>query len=273
MKNPTMAVALKAAGRDTASDRLYVVAQECLAKRDNEIVERCTVERCNFVLMSKCNGMGASVVTGCQRVGAKVLFWYMDPLWNFTPEIENRVRTCDMTFCALREPYEKAKAIAPDKTHFLQEGYDEDVDKPWETPFEHDVSFIGNVVHSEKRKEYAEKAGFVVITGMYGEDHAKAVCRSRINLNFTHGGTSDRTYKVLAAGGFLLTESWSRMEDDFTPGKDFVTFDGVDELESKIKYWLARPEERMKIQMHGMKTVQKFSRDMWAWRILEEARK
>ncbi len=38
MKNPTMAVALKAAGRDTASDRLYVVAQECLAKQDNEVV-------------------------------------------------------------------------------------------------------------------------------------------------------------------------------------------------------------------------------------------
>ena len=235
--------------------------------RDKEIVE--LARGCDLVLMSKCNGVGASVVSECQKLGAKVVLWYMDPMWNFTPEMENRVADCDRTFCALTEPYKKAKEIAPERVHFLQEGFDADVDKPWSLPFKYDVTFIGNINHVKKRRDYASRVKFKVITGVYGDDHAKTVSQSRINLNFTHGGTSDRSYKILAAGGFLLTEPWPDMDRDFEPGRDFDTFEGHRELDHKIRYWLANPEGRERVRLRGMATVQKFNRDEWARRILE----
>jgi len=238
-------------------------------KRDAELIDECRKNSCDLVVLSKCNGLGESVVSGCQGVGAKVVLWYMDPLWNFTPEIEKRVAACDVTFCALAEPFAKAQEIAPDKAHFLQEGYDPDVDRPFVVDPVYDVSFIGSLGHSEKRLRYAQEVKFKVITGVYGDEHAKVVCMSRINLNFTHGGTSDRTYKVLAAGGFLLTEPWPDMEKDFEVGADLDTFSSPQELKEKIEYWLTHEDKRFKIRLHGMETVRKFSRDAWARRILE----
>jgi spore maturation protein CgeB len=48
-----------------------------------------------------------------------------------------------------------------------------------------------------------------------------------------------------------------------------VTFSNEDEFEYKIKYYLNNEEERKAIAENGYKTVQKFSRDNWAVRLLE----
>ena len=102
-------------------------------------------------------------------------------------------------------------------------------------------------------------------------DHNFAFADSKINLNFVDGnsGCSDRVYKILAARGFLLTQPWPRMEIDFKNEKDLVVFHTVGELKKLIEYYLANSEQRNNIAQNGYETVQKFSRDNWAKKILE----
>ena len=134
----------------------------------------------------------------------------------------------------------------------------------------YDVTFIGNL-HGE-RQAYANAVGFINITNAYGHEHAVVVGQSKINLNFTEAsaGTSDRTYKVLAAGGFLLTQPWENMERDFVPGEDFIVFNSIQQLQDSIRFYLKQELLRAKISSSGCLKVQKFSRMFWARSILEK---
>lgn len=233
--------------------------------RDDDLIKQISLEKPDVILFSKCNDVDIRVVKEANKVGKTVL-WYMDPLnSNFNEALRAKVKECDYTFCALRIPYNEACKLS-DSVYFLQEGFDEEANFPMEIPKIHEVSFIGNL--RNERAKYHKEIGFTVITDAYGEKHSEAVSKSRINLNFTEGGTSDRTYKVLASGGFLLTERWPQMEDDFEDGKDFDTFSGVEELKKKIAYYLEHEEERKAIAFHGHMTVQKFNRTNWAKEIL-----
>ena len=104
-----------------------------------------------------------------------------------------------------------------------------------------------------------------------GAKHSKAVSETKVNLNFTEGGTSDRTYKVLASRGFLLTQSWPRIEEDFKIGVDLDTFDSVNDFKQKIEYYLTHEDERKEIAAHGYRTVQKFNRTNFAKEIISNA--
>jgi hypothetical protein len=182
--------------------------------------------------------------------------------------IREKIPVCTHVFCALTEPYQEALKLAPGKVDFLQEGFDPETDYPRPLPKEHDAVFIGGL--RGERADYHREVGFLNITDAYGDRHAEVVSQTRVNLNFTQGGTSDRTYKVLAAGGFLLTQRWPELERDFSVGVDLDVFGSPAELKEKIAWWLNHPTERERVAKHGCRTVQKFSRDNWATTILEK---
>lgn len=60
-----------------------------------------------------------------------------------------------------------------------------------------------------------------------------------------------RVFEVPGAGGFLMTESAEHLENFYIPGEEIVIFDGVDDLASKIKHFLAHPDERDEIARAG----------------------
>ena len=119
---------------------------------------------------------------------------------------------------------------------------------------------------------YYNAVEFTNITSAYGHQHAIVVGQSKINLNFVEAsaGTSDRTYKILAAGGFLLTQPWENMKRDFVNNIDLVTFRSIDELKDCIHFYLSNPRLRDAIAYNGCRTVQKFSRMFWARAIIEK---
>jgi len=235
--------------------------------RDRRLVELCKSEKPDIILFSKCNEIHPEVVTECGKYGTTVI-WYMDPLnSNYCRSLQEKIIRADFTFCALMEPYKEAKTIGGGKVFFLHEGYDHLSNFPVQAEKEYDYSFIGNV--RDRRAEYHKHLPFPVIQDAYGQKHSIAVSKTRINLNFTDGGTSDRTYKVLASEGFLLTEPWPGMERDYTVGKDLDIFTNVDELKEQIEYYLDNEEERSIIASHGHETNKKFSRINWAKRLLE----
>jgi len=83
---------------------------------------------------------------------------------------------------------------------------------------------------------------------------------SVISLNFSAGFKSDagndrqikaRTFEVPGAGGFLLTDAVPELESVYRLGQEIEVYDGYDELESKIRYYLQNPCERDRIAQAG----------------------
>lgn len=78
---------------------------------------------------------------------------------------------------------------------------------------------------------------------------------SKINLNITlrsiRSGIPLRALDILGAGGFLLSNYQEDFLDFFVPGEDFDYYDGVDDLLSKIEYYLSHEKERAEIAKNG----------------------
>ena len=236
-------------------------------QRDEILIRLCWEEKPDAVVFSKCNEIAYRVVSECNRV-SKTVLWYMDPMGNFTGSLKEKIKLCTLTFCALKEPLREAQKIGGDKVFFLHEGYDHTSNYPVDVPYKYDYSFIGDA--RGWRMKYVQALKIPLIQNAYGKEHSIAVSQTKINLNFTQGGTSDRTYKVLASKGFLLSEPWEDMEDDFVIGKDLDTFESVEELKEKIDFWVVNEHKRLEIAEHGYQTVQKFDRINWAKEIISK---
>ena len=236
--------------------------------RDTELIKIINELRPDFTITAKGSGINIRIYesTSCCT---KHLLWYPDTLnSNWNRELREKIQVCDYVACAWKGPAEKAKEIN-DQSFHVPEGFDPDIDQviPDIKP-DINVSFIGNL--DGTRRPYHKAYPFQVFDNAFGYDHARAVCQSKINLNFTRkGGTSDRVYKVLAARGFLLTQPWPGMEDEFTPGKDFVLFNDAEDMKRKIMAHLDADKLRNMIAAHGHETVQQYSRNAWAHSILE----
>lgn len=219
----------------------------------------------DFVLIAKGNSIDSKVFFNC---GTKTILWYPDPMnGNWNDELIEKIKICHVTICALYRPYVEARKYTKNSC-FLEEGFDPVVDHPISVDKIMNVTFIGNM--DDHRRGYLDAHNFDIISA-WKEDHAKVVGQSRINLNFvrSESGCSDRVYKVLAAGGFLLTEPWPDMDGNFKVGEDFDIFRDKKEFREKIEYYLGKPDRRKEISDHGVQTVQKFSRVEWARGILK----
>lgn len=93
-----------------------------------------------------------------------------------------------------------------------------------------------------------------------GEEHNKMVSLSKINLGMSmctpeaRKYTSVRDYKILAAGGFLLTKYSDKLETWFNLfGNDKMadTYSTPSELVVKVKYWLQHTKEREIVAKNG----------------------
>lgn len=227
----------------------------------------------DLVFYCKCSGVSEDVLSAGNYY-AKTFLWYMDPLnGNYNDELIEKIKAADYVGVAKWEVYLKAKELNPN-THFLIEGFD----PKWDCPIlcngnddkKYDVSFIGNPYGN--RKEWLDKLGNVtVLSDKYNIEHSKAVVQSKINLNFTGGGgPSDRVYKILAAGGFLLSEAWpDENRYGLKAGVDYDVVYNSQEMKRYCEYYLKHEDKRNAIAKHGHETVQKFSRDNLAKQIVE----
>jgi len=245
-----------------------VARREGHEKRDDLLVKTSEDIGSGVMLISKGNTISIETVRKCSK-NMKTILWYMDTMNNFNSKLIEKIKACDATVCAWSGPFRAAREHH-EKVYHVPEGYDPKVNKPIPIIKEYDVSFIGKL--DGDRPKYVEEVNAVVFKDAFDIQHSVVVSRSRININLTRkGGTSDRVYKVLAAGGFLLTQKWPGMEDEFEAGVDLAVFDDPMDLKGKVGYYLPRQAVRHRIAEHGRRTVQKYSRAKWAQRIKEIA--
>ncbi|MGO4111249.1 CgeB family protein [Paenibacillus sp. YAF4_2] len=68
---------------------------------------------------------------------------------------------------------------------------------------------------------------------------------------------TQRTYEILASGGFLITSDTPVIRRLFRPGRDLVVTRSANQTRQLIRYYLNHPWERKKIQMQGLTAVQR----------------
>jgi spore maturation protein CgeB len=91
-----------------------------------------------------------------------------------------------------------------------------------------------------------------------GSTYAKAIRAARINLGITSwtgrvevDETTTRSFEIPACGGFMLHERTPELLELYAEGEEVAAFGSVEELASKITYYLAHPEERDAIARAG----------------------
>ena len=202
-------------------------------------------------------------------------------MWNFDARynIGDFLRTCGPLYdhCHLKFTIEKGSIPLYEKTgihsiYWLSEGAapnwhnktpytQEDIEK-----YDADVSFAGTCLGlHEGRAELLDtltKSQFKYKrwSEVFNLEHNKMVQISKINIG--HSGwpkvdlsMSARDYRIMAAGGFLLTNYVCGMEHWFEIGKMCDVYHTPQECLEKIEYYLARPELRNEIREFGYKMV------------------
>lgn len=236
-----------------------------------EVIRCARAQEVDLVLIAKGETLDPLCVTELRRTCA-VAIWFPDHVCNYRGIVRAISARCSYVFMGRWSALYPASQVNP-RCLFLHECFDPDSNYPLDVPPRYGVSFIGSInshgeVHSG-RKLYCESVDAEVLTGLFGLDHARAASASEINLSFSEGdGTSDRLYKLLATGGFVLTQPFHGLENDFTPGEDIDIFESVEDLRDKVEYYSRNAQLRTRIANRGRHTVARMTNDNWARTIL-----
>ena len=235
-------------------------------QRDLDLISTINNRPFDLIIFSKCNSVSYEVFRLATE-SAKTCLWFMDPLISFNEEM--KIKTGLVSFCCFDKKNVYDQALNINKNCFIvEEGYDSDVDKQRNVDFEYDTSFIGSIYGERQSILDSLTTPVKHITNAFGEAPSYEVSKTKINLNIcTSHGASDRVYKILAAGGFLLTNDWEGRK--LIDKKHCVIFDDSKDLQEKISYYLANFSEAQKIAKQGQEEVKKYTRENWARRIVE----
>lgn len=211
--------------------------------------------------------------------GTKVVMWFPDHLANF-----GRAYFMNAPYDALffKDPYIKdilddvlaspiyylPECFNPDK-HAISEG--ENIPKEYEC----DLTTAGNQ-HSYRVAFFKHLASYNVklwggvaplwldtgpVAKMYqgrpvlNEDKARAFKGAKIVINNLHfgevWGVNVRAFEIAGIGGFQLIDWRPGLDQLFKDGEELVSFRNIDELHTKIKFYLANSTERMRIAENG----------------------
>lgn len=122
----------------------------------------------------------------------------------------------------------------------------------------YNLSRYGNVklYTSSVLPERLEKANIICMGyADYYADMPYIFYNSKININITsktiRSGIPLRVFDILSCGGFCITNYQREISEFFDDGKDIVMYSDIDDLCSKVRYYLEHDEERNEIAQRG----------------------
>jgi len=103
---------------------------------------------------------------------------------------------------------------------------------------------------------------------LFGDEYSKAICATKINLNFLRKVNRDevtsRSVEIPACGGFMLGERTRRHLEFFEEGREAEFFSSNEELLKKVMHYLEKHKEREKIARAGSERCAKSGYSMRA---------
>jgi spore maturation protein CgeB len=175
------------------------------------------------------------------------------------------------------------RALGCPKVEFVGNAFDPQIHRPMELTaedhrkYDSEVGFIGSY-----EPDRAECLGFLAdcgvklrIIGNYwdrwpiarplikmdigevvGQEYAKAICSTKINLCFLRKINRDlqttRSIEIPACGAFMLAERTDEHLALFEEGKEAEFFSSNQELLDKVRYYLEHPQQRERIAAAGL---------------------
>jgi spore maturation protein CgeB len=208
-----------------------------------------------------------STLEAIRKHGTNVVGWFFDDEWRFRSYSKYWIPYLD--YCvtnAISAVPEYRQLGARVLQTIPNTGIGVDVD--WaHLDEERDLSFVGSIRTSDRRRYVEELAANDIPVEVFGEGSGGYIPfqrmldifrTSRINLNFSktlgHRGPRQikgRVFQVCMAGGFLLTEYAPGIEKYFELGREIVCFDGPREMVDKARYYLTHEAERRAIAGAG----------------------
>ena len=253
------------------------VAQKLgISQRDDLLLRTLQEQSIDLALFVKClEGCGGVSLALMEKIKehCQVGYIFIEPMCSITDEICKKVSIADFAIVEKKNTYENLKKYNKNTFHFY-EGCDHRLEKKQDIPIRFDVSFLGNIYGNRAEILQAVKPQPVVIQDAFGNRHSQAVSASKINLNLcTAEGASNRIWKILWAEGFVLSDDWCGREEHFVDGKHLVIFNGTDDLNKKILYYLEHEDERLQIAKAGYERVVELNTnlDNFAKKITEAA--
>lgn len=169
-----------------------------------------------------------------------------------------------------------------DNAIFVPFAFNENVFRPADVPVQYDVSFVG-MFHPYRQWILERLAGSGIRVAAFGhkwpagrvtlDEMVKVFNSSRINLNLSNSSQWDlrfllskpvgllwnvklgkhreqvkmRHFEIAGCGGFQLSYPVDYLAEFFSIGSEMVVFTSVDDLATKIKYFLEHENERLQI--------------------------
>ena len=126
-------------------------------------------------------------------------------------------------------------------------------------------------------KEFSDYLKDAICVGSCGylDEMPKIFRNSKINLNISfksiQTGIPLRCMDIMGAGGFLLSNYQSELDELFINGQDLVLYDSIEDAIAKTEFYLKNDELRKSIALNGYNKVKdKFSYEIQLLKILRE---
>jgi len=197
---------------------------------------------------------------GLERIPCTTAAYFID----VHQDLASRLRLSrffDVVFIAQKDFVSAFENIGHPNVHWLPLACDPEIHgRPHEVR-KFDVGFVGKlglqgtwrhdvlttVLPRYKTNEYNKFYSPRAMADVYGQ--SKIVFNASIN-----GDLNMRFFEALASGALLVTDRIKNgLEELFMEGKHYVGYTTIEEAIEKIDYYLANPEEQMKIALAGQK--------------------
>ena len=244
----------------------------------------------DLVLIAKGAYFAPATLTAVRTAtGASMINWATDDPFNpasSTRDLAESIALYDLYVCTKRAIMADVQRAGCANVAYVRFGYKPQIHFP-EAPandderrrFESDVTFIGG--GDEDRAPYFETLVRALpelrlhLHGGYwnrypklrrywrgnatGRDFRLAVSGAKISVNLVRRANRDdhvmRTFEIPACGGFMLTERSATHDELFSEDNEAVFFNSPDELVAKVRSYLGRDEDRVRIAAAGHRKI------------------
>lgn len=145
-----------------------------------------------------------------------------------------------------------------------------------------DVCFVGNLRRTKQREEivaymsqleglrkHVENTDQTRNSRLTPEDYANIYKKSVVGLNICGSQMKSRVYEIMHCGTTLLSDRHPVMDLFFEPTKDYIQYNNKKDMEEKLRYYLANPEELSTIRNNGLRKVKENCSSNLFWKNIE----